>query len=264
MQFVVNSATRHLIDAGDNRRVEVIVAAVLGTIAWGLFLVAMGRGLLAMPVPEPKPEPPLQMSIVDLPDPAPTQPAAMPGSPSTVARTQEASPPKQQSVKPARTDPPPARTPMAARPFAPKTHTPAASAAPDAAPAAATVSRTENATADAHPSSPDSRDTAVDPKTTDPAADESTRGDSPARAIAQPLPAVPDDLREQAYRTVAIAYLVIHTDGSVAVELVKPTPYPRLNQILVETLRGWRFAPALHNGHPAETQQDVRVHFNVS
>ncbi len=75
---------------------------------------------------------------------------------------------------------------------------------------------------------------------------------------------MPDDLREQAYRTVAIAHLVIHTDGSVAVELVKPTPYPRLNQIVVETLRGWRFAPALQNGHPAETQQNVRVHFNVS
>ncbi|WP_243751293.1 energy transducer TonB [Paraburkholderia sp. BL10I2N1] len=92
----------------------------------------------------------------------------------------------------------------------------------------------------------------------------SAPGNSPARAIAQPLPSVPDELREQAYQTVAVARLVIHTDGSVAVELIKPTQYPRLNQIVVETLRSWRFFPAMQDGHPVETQQDIRVHFNVS
>nr|WP_241991757.1 energy transducer TonB [Paraburkholderia sp. RAU2J] len=93
---------------------------------------------------------------------------------------------------------------------------------------------------------------------------ESAPGNSPARAIAQPLPSVPDELREQAYQTVAIARLVIHTDGSVAVELIKPTQYPRLNQIVVETLRSWRFFPAMQDGHPVETRQEIRVHFNVS
>jgi protein TonB len=244
-----------LIDAGDNRSVRVIIAAVLGSVAWVIFLVAMGRGLQTTSVSEPKPEPPLEMSVVDMADPASTQPAATTGSPSTVAGMREASPPKQPLVKPARTQPPPARTPMAVQPSAPVAHAPAPSPATDAA----TDSHAQTATADAHPSSPDSRDASATPT-----AAESAPGNSPARAISQPLPAVPDDLREQAYRTVAIVHLVIHTDGSVAVELVKPTPYPRLNQILVETLRGWRFFPALQNGHPAETQQDVRVHFNVS
>ncbi|REG48751.1 TonB family protein [Paraburkholderia sp. BL6669N2] len=92
----------------------------------------------------------------------------------------------------------------------------------------------------------------------------SPTGNSPARAIAQPLPPVPDELREQAYQTVATARLVIHTDGSVAVELIKPTQYPRLNQIVLETLRSWRFFPAMQDGHPVETRQDIRVHFNVS
>jgi protein TonB len=89
-------------------------------------------------------------------------------------------------------------------------------------------------------------------------------GDAAARAIAQPLPELPDDLREQAYQTVATARFVIHADGSVDVELLKPTPNPRLNQLLLEALRKWRFFPALQSGRPVESRQDVRVHFNVN
>ena len=88
--------------------------------------------------------------------------------------------------------------------------------------------------------------------------------DTVARSIAQPLPELPDDLREQAYQTVAIARFVIHVDGSVDVELLKPTQNPRLNQLLLEALRTWRFFTALQGGHPIESRQDVRVHFNVS
>src|SRR5258708_1102215 len=89
-------------------------------------------------------------------------------------------------------------------------------------------------------------------------------GEATARAIAQPLPELPDDLRDQAYQTVATARFAIHVDGSVDVELVKPTANPRLNQILLETLRKWRFFPAMQAGHPVESRQDIRVHFNVS
>ncbi|WP_234486522.1 energy transducer TonB [Paraburkholderia aspalathi] len=89
-------------------------------------------------------------------------------------------------------------------------------------------------------------------------------GEATAHAIAQPLPELPDDLRDQAYQTVATARFAIHVDGSVDVELIKPTSNPRLNQILLETLRKWRFFPAMQAGHPVESRQDIRVHFNVS
>ena len=72
------------------------------------------------------------------------------------------------------------------------------------------------------------------------------------------------EAREQAYQTVATARFTIHVDGSVEVELVKATPWPRLNQLLLETLRRWRFFPALRDGRPIESTQEIRVHFNVS
>ena len=75
---------------------------------------------------------------------------------------------------------------------------------------------------------------------------------------------MPDDLRTQAWQTVALARLTIHSDGSVDVELLKATPWPRVNQIVLGTLRRWRFSPALLDGRPVDSTQEVRVHFNVS
>ncbi|WP_018443856.1 energy transducer TonB [Trinickia symbiotica] len=98
-------------------------------------------------------------------------------------------------------------------------------------------------------------------------AQQSTEGHSdasgPARVVAQPLPDLPDDLREDGYQFVAVARFVIHANGAFDVELIKPTPNPRLNQILIATLHRWRFLPATEAGHPVESRQEVRVHFNV-
>jgi protein TonB len=87
---------------------------------------------------------------------------------------------------------------------------------------------------------------------------------SMARVINQPMPALPDDLREDAYQAVAVARFDIHADGTIEVELSKPTQNPRLNALLLEALRKWRFFPAMQGGHAVESHQDVRVHFNVS
>lgn len=89
-------------------------------------------------------------------------------------------------------------------------------------------------------------------------------GNAQARLISQPLPVLPNDLREDGYQAVAVARFLVHADGTFDIDLVKPTSNPRLNQILLETLRRWRFFPAVESGRPVESQQDVRVHFNVN
>ncbi|MFM0736469.1 TonB family protein [Paraburkholderia xenovorans] len=245
----MNNVSRIVVKAGDNQKARVVMAAALGALVWVIVLVVLGRGLRNASVPEPAPEPPLEMSVVEMPVPAP-EPVAQPA-----AEPVRLSSPKQPPVKAVRTQTPPLRmsTP------APKSEpvTPAAEPTPVAAQASHSAAQT--ATTSAASPSPERSAPGAEPSSTS-----STAGNSPARAISQPLPAVPDELREEAYQTVAIAHLVIHTDGSVAVELTKPTRYPRLNQILLETLRNWRFFPAIRDGHPVETQQDVRVHFDVS
>jgi periplasmic protein TonB len=84
-----------------------------------------------------------------------------------------------------------------------------------------------------------------------------------ARAIYRPLPAIPDNLREQAIDVEALARFDVKADGTVSVVLVKPTPYPDLNRIILETLRTWKFFPAMDAGRPVASSQDVRIKLEV-
>jgi TonB family protein len=74
-----------------------------------------------------------------------------------------------------------------------------------------------------------------------------------------PLPEIPHDLRSEAFRSEAIARFHIASDGSVTnVELIKPCSNPRLNQLLLRSLRNWKFV-----SNSQSYVQEIRVNFEV-
>ena len=80
-----------------------------------------------------------------------------------------------------------------------------------------------------------------------------------ARAMYAPTPTIPDDLREGAFSTMAVAHFKVSPEGNVEVTLIKPTPNPRLNQILLDTLKQWKFFPAMKNGIAIASEFEVRI-----
>src|SRR5208283_862720 len=86
---------------------------------------------------------------------------------------------------------------------------------------------------------------------------------SGARAIVRPMPQIPDDLREVAFNSTALARFNIAVDGTAKVELVKSTPNPRLNRILLDSLRKWRFTPAIKNGNPVASIEEIVIKIEV-
>lgn len=82
---------------------------------------------------------------------------------------------------------------------------------------------------------------------------------SGARAMYAPAPTIPDDMRENPFSTVAVARFKVSPEGDVSVTLVKPTPNPRLNQILLDTLKQWKFFPAMKDGVVINSEFDVRI-----
>jgi protein TonB len=84
-----------------------------------------------------------------------------------------------------------------------------------------------------------------------------------AQAIVRPMPQIPDELRQEAFNAIAVARFHIAADGTAMFELVKPTPNPRLNRLLLERLKEWRFFPAMRDGKPVPSDQDVRITFEV-
>jgi protein TonB len=84
-----------------------------------------------------------------------------------------------------------------------------------------------------------------------------------AHVLYSPLPKIPDELREQAMEMEALARFDIKPDGTATVELVQPTPNPVLNRIILDTLKTWRFFPALDRGRPVASTQEVRIRLEV-
>jgi periplasmic protein TonB len=86
---------------------------------------------------------------------------------------------------------------------------------------------------------------------------------SGAWAMVRPMPKIPDDLRKGALNFAALARFYIAVDGSVTVELAKLTPNLRLNRILLDSLKKWRFIPAMKNGRPVASTEEILVKIEV-
>ena len=77
--------------------------------------------------------------------------------------------------------------------------------------------------------------------------------------IFNPLPQIPNDLREEAFVSEAIARFYIDATGTVTrVDLIKPCANPRLNNLLLKSLKSWKFAAVKRS-----STQDIRVNFKV-
>ncbi len=203
------------------------------------LLALMGFLGLLMRAPARPPQPhALVVQLIELPAPAPAAtapPAEVPPPPPQAAP--EPPPPEPETVAPAPLEhvpqPPPRRPP--ARPAAPRPPAPPAAAAPQRQP----------------------------PAPAPPAGAQIGGGVSGARAIFQPMPELPVELRRHNVEWVAVARFKVAADGSAEVELVEPTSEPSLNRLLLATLKRWRFFPALDNGRPVASSLELRIPISV-
>ncbi len=80
-----------------------------------------------------------------------------------------------------------------------------------------------------------------------------------ARALYAPTPQIPDDLRENVFSALAVAHFFVDSEGHVKVTLVKATSNPRLNRIILDDLRTWKFFPAIKDGVAVNSEFDLRI-----
>ena len=84
-------------------------------------------------------------------------------------------------------------------------------------------------------------------------------GNTGARAIYKPLPEIPESLRRQSIDIVAVARFHVAANGGAQVELDSHEPDPEFNRALLESLRRWRFFPAMQDGKPVASTVDIRI-----
>ena len=62
---------------------------------------------------------------------------------------------------------------------------------------------------------------------------------------------------------VAVARFQVAADGATTVDLTGPTTEPKLNDLLLATLRRWRFAPAYQSGRAVDSTLELRLTISV-
>jgi protein TonB len=84
-----------------------------------------------------------------------------------------------------------------------------------------------------------------------------------AKAIYQPIPQIPDELRQDALSASAVARFHVAADGTTTVELIRPTPNPKLNRLLLSTLNNWKFFPSMKDGKPVPSIEEIVIKIEV-
>ena len=203
-----------------------------------LTLLALGglvRLLAQAPLERSKP-PALSAQILELPAPGPAASAA-----AAAPEPQQLAPPPDLVTPKSRAEPPPPR---------PRERRPPPPIAPESESSATATSGATAAPEAAAPPSGGSPSLAG--------------GRMSARALYQPLPEIPEELRRQNLEAVAVARFHVAADGSARVELVRATNDTRLNQALLSTLARWRFFPAMEQGRPVASDLEIRVPISVN
>jgi periplasmic protein TonB len=211
------------------------LALLLSALALAAFL-----WFLSGPRYTPPPPPAVQVDVVELPAPPPPQAETLPPP--------EPEPPPPPVVEP-EPEPPPSPPERAIEP---------APEAPPPPPPKPTP-RPKVLVAKPPPTTAPPPQTAVAPPPPPPSAAPAGGNTMGPRALYQPKPEIPEEFRRHRLDLVAVARFQIATNGSTQVELIEPTPEPSLNRAILETLKKWRFFPALENGKPVAATIDIRI-----
>lgn len=221
------------------RRVPGLIAGAI--VLWIALLVGFARLLEHAPPPEAPPVT-LNASIVELP-PAAGNPGGAPPAPAHKVH------PKVIPHKPVPRPRVVHRAPPAAPALPSKKVAPAAPAAPAKSGAGASREAPSTSSSNSGPGSGGGIGAGS--------------GSTGAHAIYAPAPVIPPDLRENAFQAVAIAHFVVAADGTSQVSLIQPTPDPRINEVLLQTLKQWKFFPATVHGQPVISQFDLKIPVSI-
>lgn len=221
-------------------------AVLLTSLSLMGFLRLLEEPLTTTPIP-----PPVRVEVMEVP--AAIQTAARPPAPQ-VAPTRPVSPRRAEPAKPtqeiprapAPTDSVPEATPSAEPTPTPQVET-----------SGPQVARTGPAPAATPPPATQSAATGI-PSVAPPGG-----GQMGARAIFKPLPEIPDSLRRRSIDLVALARFRVAADGSAQVDLIEPTSDPDLNRALLDSLKRWRFFPAMQDGKPVASSVDIRIPVSI-
>lgn len=84
-----------------------------------------------------------------------------------------------------------------------------------------------------------------------------------AQPADQAYPEIPDDLKNDTYKSYVRVKVEVHADGSFESTLTSSSGDLEIDQRVLEALRKWRWKPALKDGQPVDSTQYFKFEFEV-
>lgn len=85
---------------------------------------------------------------------------------------------------------------------------------------------------------------------------------TPPVPVSTPQPAFPADARSEGIQATVVVKFVITESGEVtSVTIVRG--HPLFDAIVLSTVRGWRYRPALADGRPVSVSKTVPIRFTI-
>lgn len=85
----------------------------------------------------------------------------------------------------------------------------------------------------------------------------------PAEVLSSPQPVITAEMLEQGIKASCTAKFAIAASGKHQVELISSTGSGEVDEMTLQTLRTWRFRPAVLSGEPVSSVRKIRIEFEV-
>jgi len=84
-----------------------------------------------------------------------------------------------------------------------------------------------------------------------------------AELLSAERPKIPAEMQEEEYKSFCIAKFIINPDGKTCVSLVTSSGSADIDELTLDTLRGWKFKPAKLDGKPISSTRKIKIEFEV-
>ena len=84
-----------------------------------------------------------------------------------------------------------------------------------------------------------------------------------AQVLDAPLPEIPSEFQSEAFKSMLTARFHIEADGKFAVKLLDSSGSEEIDQLVLSTLKKWKFRPATVDNKPVASTRKLRVELEI-
>jgi protein TonB len=84
-----------------------------------------------------------------------------------------------------------------------------------------------------------------------------------AKVIDSPKPEIPDDFKDEAFKSNVTARFSIDAEGKFTVKLIESSGNEDIDKIVLSTLNKWKFKPATVDDKPVASNRKLKIELEI-